>query len=297
MRHNAEVSFLDPFSTSPTKEDLCSDFPPEMLEKECEYGAPFFAYGLTNKSFGVAQGCCNHWDCQRCGIMRAKHEYGRIVEGIRAISRDSRISFITITCRGRDLRRDDAMRGYLVWTNKFLDACRAKAKRAGQAWIYVQVTEIQRRGHPHSHILTTFDPKDTEPGYVEKWETSKDGKKVVVQADALRSLWLQKQVIRSGLGEQYDISFVDSAEGASRYVAKYMFKETAFTADWPKGWKRVRYSQTFPRLEKRETNAFVLLSREDWANLAKLALIVKAADYQTWKVCGKMLRGHDVIVH
>jgi hypothetical protein len=95
-----------------------------------------------------------------------------------------------------------------------------------------------------------------------------------VSVDALLSDYVRKACIAVGLGSEYDVSRVQSAEGASRYVAKYLFKPTIFTTNWPKGWKRVRYSQSFPKLDKAETNAFVLLSREDWNKLARLAPII-----------------------
>jgi len=293
---SSEGYLLDQFSTSPTKEDLGSEFPPGMSYVACTYRAPFFAYSVTQRTYGVSQGCCNHWDCPRCGVIRAKQEYWRMVKGLDEIAKTNRIVFITVTCRGSSLTRKDALAGYLKWTNKFLDACRVKCKRAGKNWIYVQVTELQKRGHPHSHILTTFDPLDTQQGFVEKWETTNEGKRKMVRKPALRSVWLQEQVIRSGLGEQYDISYAASVEATSRYVAKYLFKETALTTVWPKGWKRIRYSQSFPTMEFPKTDAFVLLSREDWISLSKLAVVVKASDYQTWQVCTKELRGSDCLI-
>ena len=96
--------------------------------------------------------------------------------------------------------------------------------------------------------------------------------------DCLRSEYLAKRVVAAGLGEQYDISQVESAEGASRYVAKYMFKPEMFSAKFPPHWKRVRYSQNFPKLPERKTDAFVLLSNDDWQSLARLATSVYPSD-------------------
>jgi len=285
---------LDLFSTSPTKEDFA--LLNSLETKPCDYGAPYFHYLNELGLRMVVQGCCNHWDCGRCGMQRAKHEYGRIVNGVTKLAEDQSIQFITITCRGSQITRSEADSGYLQWTNRFLDAARAKAKRAGQKWVYVQVTERQKRGHPHSHILTTFDPLDLSPGYVEKWKRDNAGNLRKIKVPALRSNWLAAQVVKSGLGEQYDVSVVVTAAAASRYVAKYMFKETAFKANWPKGWKRVRYSLSFPKLEKRSTDAAVLLSRQDWYNLAKLAAIVYTPDLRTWREVAKMLKGHDTLV-
>lgn len=283
---------LDLFSTSPTKEDLCSDF----SSQSCTYHAPYFAYQAEGKIWNVVQGNCHHWDCPRCGIGRAKQEYGRIVSGCRTLAKNGNLYFLTITCRGRELGVKEAEANYLTWTNRLLDACRARCKRSGGEWVYVQVTERQTRKHPHSHILTTFDVGDIVNGSLKKWVTDKEGKRKSEAVSALRSQWFAKAVTRAGLGEQYDISIVKDAEGASRYVAKYLFKDSIFSADWPPRWKRVRYSQSFPRLPERETNAFVLLQHSDWYRLAKSALVVNAVGYDAFEEARNQMYFHDTIV-
>lgn len=265
--------------------------------ERCAYGAPFFAFQREGARYGVVQGCCNHWECPRCGVLVAKKHYGRIVEGAREIAKEHELWFITVTCRGADLSEDEATKNYLAWTSKFLDACYAKAKRAGKAWYYVQVTEKQKRGHPHSHILTTFFPDDIVEGAKENWTTGASGEKRLEYDDALRSDWLQEMVQRAGLGEQYDISQVRTVEAASRYVAKYMFKDSQFGTHFPKRWKRVRYSQTWPNFAKTKTDAFVLLSSDDWRHLATLAAVVDAESGDALDTANYFLRGHDVIIH
>lgn len=267
-------------------------FPPVF----CGYHAPYFAYEIEQKHYGVTQGCCNHWDCRRCGIIRAKHEYGRMVEGARELARKYPIYFITITCKGKGLSHEQAEAGYLKWTNRFLDACRARCKRSGGTWTYVQVTERQKRGHPHSHILTTFNVGDIVEGHVEKWEADNSGTRRKYRKEALRSSWIAEQVIRSGLGEQYDLSLVDTIEGASRYVAKYLFKDTIFETSWPKGWKRIRYSQSFPKLPDKRTDALPLIRAEDWRSLARRAVVVTTREETVFHEAQYHLKGHDTIV-
>lgn len=283
---------LDQFSTSPTKEDFGSDF----SSQKCQYRAPYFAYQAKGKIWNVTQGNCHHWDCPRCGIGRAKEEYGRIVEGCRTLAKNTTIFFITITCAGRSLGVKDAEKNYLQWTNRLLDACRQRCKRANGQWCYVQVTERQKRKHPHSHILTTFDCGDIVTGTIRKWIQNKEGKKEYKTLPVLRSKWFQNQVIRAGLGSEYDISTVETVEGASRYVAKYLFKDSIFETTWPKGWKRVRYSQSFPRLPERETNAFVLLKHEDWYRLAQKALVIHAMGFDAFAEARNQMYFHDVII-
>lgn len=275
---------------------LPGDLSVSEIAPYCDYNAPFFAHKIEGKRYGVTQGCCNHWDCPRCGRMRARREYGRMVEGIRKLSHHNTLFFITITCKGKEMSHEQAEAGYLKWTNRFLDACRQKAKRGRQEWAYVQVTERQKRGHPHSHILTTFCPMDLRDGVVSKWVENGRGGMVQAQVAVLRSAWTAGQVVKSGLGEQYDISFIESAEGASRYVAKYLFKQSMFETNWPKGWRRIRYSQSFPKLERKPTDCFVLLGSEDWKKLAKQSVVVNVSDANILADVRWNLKNHDVII-
>jgi len=279
---------LDLFSTSPT-------YSKELCFSECIYHAPFFALNDHDASYKVIQGCCNHWDCPRCGKIRARHEYGRIVEGARQLAEKHELYFITITCRGKDMSREEADENYGLWCNKLMDAWRLQSKRTGQTWCYVAVTERQKRGHPHSHIITTFKPADIAVDWKRK-RVVVDGKAFMAYVSALRSNYIASSVVRSGLGEEYDITQVRTAEGASRYVAKYMFKDSVFNTIWPKGWRRVRYSQSFPQLTREKSSAYVLLKREDWQRLAHDAILVKPTSAQAMKECEVMLRGSDVIL-
>lgn len=285
---------LDLFSTSPTRfQDLCS----VVTAVRCDFGAPFFAFRREGLRFGVVQGCCNHWNCRRCGVQVAKRHYGRIVEGTKQLAEHDDLWFITITCRGKEVSESEATKNYLLWTSKFLDAAYSSAKRRGQKWAYVQVTEKQKRGHPHSHILTTFAPSDVVEGTRPDWRRRNDGALVRSEIPALRSAWLASAVVSAGLGDQYDISKVRTVAAASRYVAKYMFKPRQFTDDYPKGWKRVRYSQSFPQLPKQKTDAFVLLTSDDWHHLATLATVVDAEHGDAFAAASYYLHGSDTIVH
>lgn len=283
---------LDLFSTSPNFGTCASP----STSPKCIYANVWFAYQIEGKRYGITQGCCNHWDCPRCGIYRAKQEYWRIVSGVKElVSQGFGIYFQTISCRGKECRVRDAETHYLQWTNKLLDSYRARVKKLGGYWCYVQVTERQKRGHPHSHILTTFEPGDLVEGCIEKWERVQGALKPYWK-DALRSDWLQQAVCRSGLGDQYDISRVEKPEGASRYVAKYMFKQTAFDQNWPKGWKRVRYSQNFPKLPEMKTDAFVLREFKDWEKLSRMAVLVVTQDEDTFEYAQWKLYHSDTIV-
>jgi hypothetical protein len=69
------------------------------------------------------------------------------------------------------------------------------------------------------------------------------------------------------LGVQTALSQIDTVEGASRYVAKYLFK--SLTAQkFPAKWRRVRYSQSFPKLpEAHDDRKFPIVRSDDWIRL------------------------------
>lgn len=298
-----QIPYLDLFSTSAEFEPVtyqnrtCA--PPEF----CINGAPFFAYCKHDKVYAVVQGCCNSWNCPRCGLQRAKTEYGRIIEGIRILARgkgdvleQTPIYFITITCKGREINVKDAEEHYLLWTHRFLDSCRAKAKRDGVEWSYVAVTERQKRGHPHSHILTTWSPPNQYERMVDKWKKDAQGILRKERIPCIGSTYLERSLGIAGLGSQYDISIARTIEGTARYVAKYLFKDNIFTTKWPTGWKRVRYSNNFPKLERTKSEAFVLLKREDWQKLTRIALAVAVNDDTCLTEVNHWLKGSDMII-
>lgn len=220
----------------------------------CAYGAPLVALVIGGKAT-ISQGCCNHWDCPACGIVRAKQEYRRIVFGAEQLSREGhKLYFWTLTCRGREMPLKEAEDHYLEWTNILLTNARVKARRANDYWCYVQVTERQKktRNHPHSHLITTYLPVDA----IET--TNAKGKPCFV------SEWFSRANFTAGLGSQHEITLVKSAAAVARYVGKYLFKQT-MTDKFPSNWKRVRYSQNYPTPPKMTPDfAIPLLSPKDW---------------------------------
>lgn len=287
MSRSAAAAPLDLFSTSQTEASEVAT---------CAYNAPHFAIKLDGRLYRIIQGNCHHWDCPKCGIGRAKLEYGRIVNGCEILDRDHQLYFITITCRGRDMSLAESEASYLKWTNRLLTTLRKDAKKRGVTWSYAQVTERQKRGHPHSHILTTYYPDDLKTGVKDNWKTVA-GKRTNEPVECLRSEYLEKRCTSAGLGNQYDISEVREHQAASRYVAKYMFKDSMFEQSmWPKGWRRVRYSQSFPKLPEREkSEALPLIKQEDWRRLARLAAVV-APTREALEAVEQNLRFSDCLI-
>jgi hypothetical protein len=274
-------------------------------QTQCIYQAPFFAWntGENSTTYHLKQANCHHWDCPKCGVGRAKEEYWRIVKGSEMLTHEGyKLWFITITTRGGDMTVATAEGNYLEWTNRFLTRIRADAKRQSLAWFYVQVTERQKRKHPHSHILITYRPDDIFDstgelviGVAEKWAKNNQGVREAQYVDAIRSDYLQDCVCKSGLGEQYDISEVRDSSAVARYVGKYLFKHSLLTV-WPKGWKRVRYSQSWPESSLPIGSAMVLMNERDWYQLASCADKVITNEQYTAQIAANHLQQYPTKV-
>jgi hypothetical protein len=264
---------------------------------ECLNNAPYFAYQIDGKKWGVVQGCCNDWMCPKCGQQRAREEYGRIVSGAREIAKDTDLYMFTITCRGKDCSIDEAENNYLKWTNNLLTKLRAETISLGKKWYYASVTERQDRLHPHSHFITSYCPTDgieIKKGERKHFKNLPEG--ILSKKNTIQSFKLERQCAQSGLGYMYDISKIESIEAGSRYVSKYLFKKTIFSTKWPKGWRRVRYSQSWPKLPDIKGEAIILLSKFDWYKLSKLATVVVTKDDGAKRHAQAQMSGSDTFV-
>jgi hypothetical protein len=187
--------------------------------------------------------------------------------------------FWTLTCRGADMPLAEAEENYLKWTNRLLTAARQKAKRGGDFWAYVQVTERQKRQHPHSHLIATFAPDDSIP--YKKGERLPNGRKA--KHDCLWSEWFRGANVKAGLGIECDLSRIENAAAVAVYVSKYLFKESMSTR-FQKNWRRVRYSHNYPKLPAtKNESAFPLVKYADWLKMDALGLIVHADTYATYE--------------
>lgn len=255
---------------TPTRLDL-SSISQKMV---CDYNAPYVAI-IAGTNSQIVQVCCNHWDCQKHGIVRAGQEYWRIVEGAINLAKQHTLYFYTFTCRGGNLQVNEAERSYGLWTNRLLSTMRASAKTQSQFWAYAQVTERQNRGHPHSHLIMSYLHSDALLRH------DKKGKPYYY------SKWFRKRHIKAGLGTQSRITPVNDADAASRYIAKYLFKASMFTV-MPDSWHRVRYSQSFPKRQLDELplrdDAFPLLTKSDWERANKADVWFKVEDMLMYEI-------------
>lgn len=215
----------------------------------------------------IVQGCCNSWTCPRCGNIRAKQEFHKMIYGAEKLAEMGHdLYFLTLTCRGADMPLATAEHDYYKWTTRLLNACRNELRRRDGFWAYCQVTERQKRLHPHSHLITTYLPKNS----VRRIRIDKRGAVV----EYFESDWFRQRNISAGLGPQYDITQIRSAKGVASYVAKYLFK-SAMQTEWPKNWRRIRYSRSWPRSQKEPVDdGWPLLNKVDWARVVDLHVAV-----------------------
>jgi hypothetical protein len=245
-----------------------------LQARKCENNAPYICYFASDIP-RLMQGCCNSWTCPRCGQMRARAEYGKMVNGARELTGQGQtLYFLTLTCRGKEMTLDEAERGYLKWTNSIMTNIRAEAKRQTKTLVYAGVTERQKRGHPHSHIIINIKPRDAK--IVARKRVKAD--RTVETRMVLESNWLQRRIVASGLGSQYELTRIRSNIGVAVYLSKYLFKD-AIQTFWPRRWKRIRYSQSWPKLPDQDSgDAFPLVRLADWHKLTALDRPVYADD-------------------
>jgi len=248
----------------------------ENEDMRCIYGAPFLCM-KQGRMWRLVQGCCNSWTCPRCGQIRARKEYGRIVHGAAELDAGGApLYFMTLTCRGKELDAETAIAHYMEWTNRLFTLLRATATRKGLAWHYAQVTELQGRGHPHSHVLTTFCPPDAELrdkgatlSFTVKTDTTDKTIRYAAKHELIFSERLWARAYESGLGSQTDLTAVKSAKAVAKYISKYLFKDATKTV-FPKHWHRVRYSRSYPKLPEKHAEGFPVIKSVDWRRVATL---------------------------
>jgi len=166
----------------------------------------------------------------------------RVVHGAKTLAEAGKpLFFWTFTCRGRDLDLSTADDDYYAWTNKALTNLRQQAKRQGQPWAYVQVTERQQRGAAHSHFVHTFTPDDSEVYQDEK------GRFTLISAAFISA------VVASGLGPQCQITVIETPEAVAHYISGYLEKHVNSDV-WPRHWRRVRWSRDWPDLPDQQAD-------------------------------------------
>jgi len=208
-----------------------------------------------------------------------------MVVGARQLGQDHKLYMMTITLPGDiDIETGDAE--YLERTHRLHANIGYRARTDKIPWHYASVTERQTRGHAHSHYITSFCPPDAYfiVDHYEKYchdvqhinakipENMRYSPEPLKDIDLRQmfSVWLSLASVKAGLGVQCRMAVADIVEGASRYMAAYLFKVSIFQ-QWPDGWRRIRYSQNWPKMPQNSTTgAFPVLKAQDWQAVAGL---------------------------
>jgi hypothetical protein len=165
---------------------------------------------------------CKSWGCDYCAAVNmsfwaatAYHAMTSLIDDNNCQNQRNLMSFLTLTSH-RKL-------GPTASTGVFGHAwpmLSRRARRAASQGQYLLIPEQHQDGRLHVHALETF---------------------------ALGRRWWKDNAAQVGLGYMADEKETYSPAGAADYVTKYLTKSLSATA-WPKGFRRVRTSQGWPRL-------------------------------------------------
>jgi len=183
---------------------------------------------------------CKQWTCPYCGVVRAKqwaHRVRCVVRGeVETDTEKTRFWFLTLTSHERLYSLEYQIKAFRHAWDMLLKRIRRVVKRA---LTFVCVPELApETGRFHIHAFfdwsfnAAYERKDKDKGWY--------------------SLWLHENPRQVGLGYEYNLKPVSSANGAAYYITKYLTK--TLSLDLPKGFRRVRTSQHFPDTETDESD-------------------------------------------
>lgn len=164
---------------------------------------------------------CKLWSCPACAdinkglwAVRAFHGAERLQESAKTIN------FLTLTSHEK-LTPQGTLK---IWPKAWA-RLRERARYETGGFDYLLVPERHKNQRLHVHAI----------------ETAGLGKR-----------WWKDNARAVGLGFMADETVANTAGGAAYYTVKYLTKSLE-TQQWPKGFRRVRTSRTWPKLEQNQT--------------------------------------------
>lgn len=165
---------------------------------------------------------CGLWTCPDCAIDNASKWIARAAHGCDVLMQQGyNMSFVTVTSRGGHL---SSSRSIIIFGDAWPKLSRKARATAGGKWEYFLVPERQKNGKIHAHILSSYRHKKRF------WKDT--------------AYW-------SGLGYIADEKPLTAIPGVVGYVTKYITK-TIEGERWPDKFRRVRCSNGWPKLPKKE---------------------------------------------
>lgn len=190
---------------------------------------------------------CKRWDCPTCAPLNALDLAIRVVNGITHYKRQNiPLQFVTLTVWGRYTAAPELAYTELPkWWDRIRNKLQYRARRGGYRIEYAAFVEVQRRGVPHLHAIVTMPP--------------------------MKKREFKEMAVKAGFGHQADIQPV-KGKAAGWYIAKYLTKgggPNLGSSQIPKGYKRVRFSEGFPKTAKEESHNLIVRDRGE--NLVSFA--------------------------
>lgn len=170
----------------------------------------------------VFQPACKQWTCPACAETNRKRWAVRAFHGYEQLSADGLTPrFLTLTSHEK-LTPEQAL---WVWP-KAWSVLGQRARRGAERFEYLLVPEQHKSGKIHIHAIET---------------------------SSLGNRWWKNNARACGLGYIASEEDIRSPEQAAWYVSKYISKQLT-VLQWPKGFRRVRTSQHWPKLEELPDN-------------------------------------------
>lgn len=176
------------------------------------------ATNSTKKILIVFRPRCKLWSCPYCAAINRKLWTARAYFAAQEfVERGPNVAFVTLTSHEKLTARQSWYVFPKAWKK-----LHARAKRRDGKAAYIMVPEQHEDGRIHVHMLTTW---------------------------CLGEQWWKRNARQCGLGYMADEQYARTPGGCAYYISKYIGKQLGEMV-WPKGFRRVRTSQHFPKLPK-----------------------------------------------
>lgn len=187
----------------------------------CERAGILVGWDRGAKRAMATRANCEQWSCPECAALLRERWVLRAQMGARQfLAAGQKVDFVTIT--GHE-KLKDFNATHRVWREAW-PVLYSAIKRKNLALQYMIIPEKHADGRMHVHALWTA-------GVSERW--------------------LKDNARKRGLGFMQEVDHVKSVIAAVRYVTKYIGKDLG--KEVPKGFHRVRVSNSWPQIPKPNT--------------------------------------------
>lgn len=163
---------------------------------------------------------CKLWSCPACSEVNKRLWTVKVYHGaMTLLDLGETLYMITLTSHER-LSREGSVN---VWP-KAWKKLHSRAKYRQRTAQYVLIPERHKSGKLHVHLISTW---------------------------SMKQKWWKDNARECGLGYQNRVREVKEPAIAAWYVSKYVGKSIA-DEEWPRGFRRVRVSQQWPKLPRGE---------------------------------------------